>query len=268
VVELAEGVHWHTVDLLEAGQAQSLMAQVRPTHMLHLAWYAEPGKYWTAVENYRHVAAGLELIEGFAAGGGRRLVVAGTCAEYDWRYAYCREDLTPLAPVSPYGVCKNALHSMAATFARDAGLSLAWGRLFWLYGPHEHPSRLVASVISSLLAGREAVCTSGEQQRPFLHVADVAAAMVALLLSDVEGPVNIASAQAVRIRDLVEIIGRHMHASDRLRFGAVPTTADNIPVLLADTRRLNQEVGWSPRYDLESGLAQTIAWWRAQSTAG
>jgi nucleoside-diphosphate-sugar epimerase len=240
---------------------------VRATHLLHLAWYAEPGKYWTSPENYVHVAAGLELLRAFADTGGARAVMAGTGAEYDWRHGYCVEDLTPLAPSSAYGVCKSALHSMASVLARDAGVSFAWGRVFWLYGPHEHPSRLVASVIRALLAGGSARTTSGEQRRPFLHVADVASAFVALLSSDVAGAVNIASAEPTRVRDIVATLGRQLDASDRLCIGVLPSGANEAPLVLADTQRLTRDVGWTPRFDLESGLADTVAWWRQHAVA-
>ena len=177
------------------------------------------------------------------------------------------EDLTPLAPSSAYGVCKSALHSMASVLARDAGVSFAWGRVFWLYGPHEHPSRLVASVICALLAGGSARTTSGEQRRPFLHVADVASAFVALLTSDVVGAVNIASAEPTRVRDIVETLGRQLDASDRLCIGALPSGATEAPLVLADTQRLTRDVGWTPRFDLESGLADTVGWWRQHAVA-
>jgi nucleoside-diphosphate-sugar epimerase len=259
---------WHTADLLRVGQARQLVAAVRPTHLLHLAWYAEPGAYWTAIDNYHHVRAGLELLEAFADSGGQRAVIAGTVAEYDWRYGYCREELTPLAPTTAYGVCKHALQLMASTLARDAGLGFAWGRVFWLYGPHEHPARLVASVICALLRGQAALCSSGEQRRPFLHVADVARAFVALLFSDVTGAINIASADPVPVREVVETVARQLGARELLRIGALRQAANEPPLLAADTRRLTQEVGWSPVFDLESGIADTIAWWRTQlSTA-
>jgi nucleoside-diphosphate-sugar epimerase len=263
----AAGVQWHVSDLLEQGTVRSLLAQIRPTHLLHLAWYAEPGKFWTSLENYRHVAASLELLQAFAAAGGRRAVVAGTGAEYDWRYGYCSEDVTPLVPRTTYGTCKNALRLLATALAADAGFSLAWGRVFWLFGPYEHPSRLVASVINSILTGGVAACSAGTQLRPFLHVSDVATALIALLDGSIVGPVNIAAADAVRVRDVVQTIARQMNATERIRFGVVPTPADDPPVLMANTRRLTDEVGWTPAYDLDSGLADTIAWWRSHNAA-
>lgn len=76
-------VSWHRADLVEAGEAWALMATVQPTHLLHFAWDTVPGKYWTSRENFRRVQASLPLLQAFARHGGQRLVMAGTCAEYD-----------------------------------------------------------------------------------------------------------------------------------------------------------------------------------------
>jgi nucleoside-diphosphate-sugar epimerase len=154
---------------------------------------------------------------------------------------------------------------MLFAFANQASLSAAWGRIFFLYGPHEHPSRLVASVIRALLRGEPAPCSHGNQIRDWLYVQDVADAFVALLNSDVTEPVNIASGQPVSIRDVVYRIAGHLGREDLIRLGAVPTLANEPPFLLADIRRLREQVGWRPKFTLETGLAQTIEWWASHA---
>jgi len=128
------------VDLLRAS-ADDLMRRVRPTHLLHLAWTTEPG-YQQSQDNYRWVSASLDLARAFADAGGRRLVAAGTCAEYAPSDGACSETATPLAPATPYGVCKDALRRMLESFAAQREVSFAWGRLFFLHGPGERPHRL------------------------------------------------------------------------------------------------------------------------------
>src|ERR1700687_3204075 len=145
------GVRWHGADLLDRRQIYSLLAGVRPTHLLHCAWYAVPGKNWTAGENFRWVEGGLHLLEAFADQGGRRIVSVGSCAEYDWRDGHCSERTTALNPATTYGVCKHAFQLLLSAFSEHANLSSAWGRLFFLYGPHEPHERLVASAIQSIL---------------------------------------------------------------------------------------------------------------------
>ena len=261
--DLPAGVHRHAVDLLAGDQVSDLLQRVRPTHLLHLGWVTRQGQYWSAAENLDWVAASLRLLKEFSAQGGTRAVLAGSCAEYDWSSAeILSESLTPLQPATLYGTCKNSLRAIGEAFAQREGLSFAWGRLFFLYGPREHPQRLVASVIRSLLEGEPALCTAGTQQRDFLHVEDAAAALVHLLDSDLQGAMNIASGHAVAVRDVVQSIGKQLEKEDLLRLGALPTSSSESPVLVADVRRLREELGWVPQFDLGHGLAQTITWWQ------
>src|SRR3954465_8130891 len=67
-------LYWHKSDLLAPKQIQNLVETVRPTHLLHFAWYAEHGKFWNALENFRWVQASLELLQLFAGNGGHRVV--------------------------------------------------------------------------------------------------------------------------------------------------------------------------------------------------
>lgn len=255
----APSLRWHAVDLLDARAVSALVAEVEPTHLLHLAWYTEHGKFWTAVENLSWVGASLKLFESFAAAGGRRVVAAGTCVEYAPEGdAPCSEASTPLAPTTLYGACKHATHVALEAFARQASLSAAWGRLFFPYGPGEPPGRLVPSVARALLAGEPALCTHGRQVRDFIHVEDAATAFVALLGSGAEGAVNVGSGQPVALREVVERVAAHTGRPDLVRLGARPAPAGEPPSLYADARRLRAEVGWAPRYELDEGIAATV----------
>ena len=258
---------WHQVDLLDLLQVKNLISSIQPSHLLHLAWYAVPGKYWTATENFQWVQASLELVRQFQEQGGQRLVVAGSCAEYDWRYGYCNEILTPKNPNTPYGVCKNALGSLLESYSQLTGLSSAWGRIFFLYGSHEHPSRLVASVIRSMLRQEAAPCSHGKQVRDFLHVADAATAFVQLLASDVRGAVNIASGHPLQLKEILHGLAQQLHSHHLLELGAIPPAPNDVPLLVADVTRLQLEVGWKADRSIDRGLAETIAWWRKHMEA-
>ena len=253
--------HWYQADLLDSEQASDLIARVCPTHLLHLAWFVVPGAYWTSPENFRWIQASLNLLEAFSRHGGQRVVVAGTCAEYDWAYGYCSEQTTPLLPENVYGICKHALQILLDAFAEQAGIGAAWGRIFFLYGPHEPSDKLVASVVRSVLRGEPAPCSHGNQIRDFLYVKDVASAFVSLLQSDVRGVVNIASGLPVSLKDVVNKIGEKLNRADLIRLGERPVSPSDPPLLVADARRLTEEVGWMPEFDLDVGLDQTIQWW-------
>lgn len=252
------GVHAHRLDLLTDDPSR-LLAYIRPSHLLHFAWYAEPGKFWNAPENLDWTAASLRLVRAFAAAGGQRAVIAGTCAEYDWSQPPLSEAGTPLRPASLYGETKASLFRLLDKAAPALDLSFAWGRIFFPYGPYESAARLTGSVMDAVLTGRPAELSEGLQERDFLHVSDVGAAFVALLASNVEGAVNIGSGEAIAVRALVEKIAAIRHCGHLMRFGARPMQPGEPPVLIADVARLQEEVGFRPRFDLDTGLADALA---------
>ena len=280
--EQLSGAQIHFADLLSESATDELLGEVAPTHLLHFAWIATPGLYWNSAENFRWVSASERLLRAFHAHGGRRVMMAGTCAEYDWsRVEECDELLCPLAndkaaaasstrtvALSPYATCKIALQKALAEFGRREHVSTAWGRIFFQFGPYEHPDRLVASVIRNLLLGREAPCSHGRQIRSFLHVADVGAAFAAVLDSEVEGPVNIGSDERIAVADLIDRIGAQIGRPELLRRGARPAPPQEPSILVPVIHRLRDEAVWRPRMTLNEGLSDTIAWWRGHLLNG
>ena len=259
-------VTWHRADLLKLGEQSELLAAIAPTHLLHLAWYAEHGRFWTSTENLRWAAATIALVQAFADGGGRRAVLAGSCAEYRWGDpGPCVEGVTPLEPATLYGTCKNATRAVLEAAAGELGIELAWGRVFFLHGPGEAPGRLVASVARALLAGERAATGDGTQVRDFLHVDDVAGAFAALLDSSVSGAVNIGSGEGRTLRDVIHAIGAATGREDLLDIGALAPRPGDPDALVADVSRLRDEVGFVPAIGLEEGIARTVEWWRART---
>jgi nucleoside-diphosphate-sugar epimerase len=268
------GAEIHHADLLRKESVEALMHEVHPSHLLHFAWIATPGAYWTSSENRRWLAASQHLLQSFQRNGGMRAVMAGSCAEYDWsRAGVCNERSSPLADdggaaITPYAECKIAMQRALATFGSVRHLSTAWGRIFFQFGPDEHPDRLVASVIVNLLSGREALCTHGRQIRSFLHVADVGSAFAALLDSVTEGPVNMGSPDRNSVAELLEEIALQIGRPELVRLGVRSAPPSEPPLLVPDVERLYNEVGWRPQFGLHDAIADTIAWWRQRTPAG
>lgn len=254
-----KNVIWYKANLLDVFEVEKLTEKIEATHLLHFAWNVEHGKFWTSEQNKIWVEASLDLVRHFVKNGGERIVVAGTCVEYELDTdEFLNEFSTPLMPQTLYGQSKLELFEKLS--AMD--LNFAWGRIFFLYGEYEHPNRLVSSVINSLLKDDFADCSHGRQIRDFMYVKDVAEAFVALLNSDVKGGVNIASGEAKTIKEVVEEIGFILAKSEKLRFGVVPTSENEPKRIVADVKRLRDEVKWKPAKNLRQGLTETIDFWR------
>lgn len=263
------GAKWVAADLLDATERRRLIAATRPTHLLHLAWMTTHGSYWTSPQNADWLAATIDLAHIFGEAGGKRLVGAGTCMERmigagDASLGNARSpESRPLYSVAKYACCM-----VLDQLVHDFGIKFAWARVFFSYGEYEDPARLVPSVINNLMADKAANCTSGTQLRDFMHVRDLGAALAKLLLSECEGGVDMGTGEGVRIADLVRLLGTLMDKPHLIRLGALPTRPGEPHNMLADASRLRNEVGFVPRYSLEQGLRETIAWWdRGQGSA-
>ena len=253
-------IPWRQADLLDLPAIRAIVADFRPETVVHLGWYAEPGRYLTDPLNTALLYAGISLFEAALTAGCRRLVGAGTCAEYDTVAAPMHER-GPTAPGTPYAACKLALHLVGSQLAAQAGATWAWGRIFHLYGPGEDRRRLVAAAIASLLEGRRFACTTGQQLRDFLHVADVGAAFAHLARSGAAGVFDIASGQPVTVAAVLAEIGALTGRGDLIGFGERPANLWDPPAIWSEARPL-RSLGWAPTIPLATGLEQTIAWWR------
>ena len=260
------GVRWHQLDLADDAALEQLIATLAPQRLVHLAWCTDHGHFWHAPENVLWVQRSLRLLHAFVRSGGRRAVMLGTCAEYDWSSlgGALSEATSELAPATLYGAAKDALRRVADAYARQEGVEFAWARLFFLYGPREDPRRLVPSVIRALLAEQPIATGSGEQLRDFMHVDDAAGAVVALLDSSVVGAVNIASGAGVTVGELLDRLLQLLGGPELVHRGALPERPGEPRLLLADVARLRDEVGFHPRWTLADGLAATAKWWEAQ----
>ena len=257
------GVTWHQVDLLDLNAQTALLEQLRPTHLVHAAWYVEHGVFWHADANDDWLAASKHLSDVFVTTGGQRLLGVGTCAEYA---AFDTNDETPwpetrrLASSTPYGRAKLALfeHLQSLT-ATHPQVQTAWARLFMLFGPGEQAPRLVPSVLNALSAGEPALCGSGRPVRDFVSTWWAAQAMAALLCSDVTGAVNVCSGQGVRTGDVSRQLARLLGREDLLKWGARPDPLHDIPVMVGDPHRLRTEVGFTDAFDLVNDLQRLVA---------
>jgi len=255
---------YHRADLLNPEEMTGLFEIVKPSHLLHFAWFVEHGKFWDAPENDNWVRASKNLFRTFIEAGGKRIVAAGTCAEYDWRAGGEKfsEIDSPVNPQFAYGKAKHALHLILQNYAREFGVSYAWGRIFFLFGTFEPPQRFIPSIIRSLLKDEEARTSHGEQIRDFMFVEDAGEAFVKLLDSNVNGAVNIANGSAMALKEIAEMIVDIIGKPDRLRLGALEAPVGEPPILAADTSRLENEVGFRTGTDLRPALEKTINWWK------
>ena len=254
-------------DLADPSALRPTLASWRPDAAIHLAWFSDAAKRLTGAENVPALVASLGLLDELILAGCPRVVMAGTCAEYDTDAGYLREE-GPTRPQTLYAASKVALSLVGAQIAATAGVDLVWARIFYVYGPHEDERRLVPALMGALARGQRFPATAGEQVRDYLHVADVAAALSALSEPGPAGIVNVCSGVPVTMRQVMEMVGEIVGGGELIDFGAVPYRGWDPPFICGDNRRLRAQTGWRPHYPtLRAGLLQTAAWWATRRDA-
>ena len=222
-----------------------------PEACVHAAWIATPGVYLDSPENERLAEDSLQFLRQLAELGLRRAVVLGTCIEYAMTGRPFIEDSTPLEPTSPYARSKHLLHLRLRPILSDRECSLAWGRIFYPYGPGEHPARLMSSLVRRFRAGESIRLKTPDSIKDYIHADDVARALLHLVHCDFDGAVNIGTGVGTRIADIA-----HQIALLLGRPGLIEQESgehDPFDRVVADNSRL-KSLGWNSEVSLESGL--------------
>lgn len=254
------GSTWHRADLLDPAAIATLCREVEATHLVHLAWHGDHDTMYHAADNVRWAAAGVTLLDAFQRAGGCRAVLAGSCAEYDWSDdGDLDETGSPIRPATIYGRAKDGFRRLALAYAAAADLPVAWVRPFFVYGPGGPPNKLVTSVARALRAGERAPCSHGRQVRDYVHVDDVAAVFAALVGGDFTGVVNVGRGEGHTLREIADEVARQLGRPGAIDYGALPSPPDEPRRIVADIRRLRDEVGCTPSVDLVEGVRRTLA---------
>jgi dTDP-glucose 4,6-dehydratase len=194
--------------------------------------------------------------------------VYGTLAlEGDERFT----ERSPYAPTSPYAASKAAADHLARAWACSYGLPVIVSNCSNNYGPYQFPDKLIPRMVISALTGRELpVYGTGANVRDWLHVDDHVRALDLILARGAPGETYLIGGGAQRnnielVRTLCTILDEAVSASPHCPHERLITFVADRPGhdlrYAVDDSRLRRELGWQPRYALEAGLRETVAWY-------
>lgn len=229
------------------------LKEINPTHLIHLAWYTEHGKYWNSHSNINWINATSRLIEAFCQSGGEHVLVAGTCAEYDWNYGYCSEDSTPLMPNTLYGICKNSTRQVAIQICKEHKIRFAWTRFFFPFGAGESKERLIPSLFQVFREKREAFGVNSSIYRDFLHVTDISDAITICSLLKTHGEINICSGEPRSLEFIVKRIADMCKVSPE-KVLSLKSERQNEPKFLIGNNAKLKKLGWKQRISFENAF--------------
>jgi len=178
------------------------------------------------------------------------------------------EDFLP-QPLAPYGASKLAGEAYVQTWGRLHGIPNAVLRLGNVYGPRQNPhgeAGVVAIFSEKLIAGAvPRLRGEGRPTRDYVHVSDVARAFVLAAEAGKEGVFNVGTGVQTSTARLLEILQDAAGTAieprqEELKEGELRASA-------LDASRIERELGWNPTVEVEDGLRDTFAWYRASAAA-
>jgi len=274
--ELAPRVQTHHVDLLDRDRVNTLVREIQPQWVFHLAALSSPAASWDDPAETIAINAGLEanLLAALVRQKPMpRVVVVGSADEYGRPVGGARrlDEATPLRPVSPYGVSKVTQDLLALQYHLSHGLAAIRIRPFNHAGPRQAPSFAVASFAQQIarieLGKQPPVLKVGnlEARRDFTDVRDVVRAYLLAAEKGKPGEVyNVGSGTATRLREIVGLLLKMTRTSISLEVDPARKHAVEAEVYVCDARRFQRLTGWRPKVGLERMLRDTLDDWRRQ----
>lgn len=229
----------------------------QPDVCVHSAWISTPGEYLESPLNEQHVNWGKALVKAMAQIGVRYFLGVGTCLEYASSSTPLLEDVSPTTAVTAYARAKNLFREQLFAAAQQLKLTAAWGRVFYPYGPGEHPAKLCTALIQKFRRGEQLVLKTPHSTKDYIHIDDLASAMLITVENRFKGVINWGTGAGTSIRVIADLIAAKLGCPE-LVAEVKPPQVDPMGYVVADTHRLNG-LGWKPKIDLATGINGLIA---------
>lgn len=237
--------------------------------VLHFASPASPIDYLELpVETMKVGSVGTMHALGLAKEKRARFLLASTSETYGDPLIHPQPEtywgnVNPVGPRGVYDEAKRFAEALTMAYRRTHQVDTSIVRIFNTFGPRMRPNdgRAIPTFIRQALTGNPiTVAGDGLQTRSICYIDDLVDGLVRLLASDLAGPVNIGNPHELTMIALAEWIRSLAESSSPITF--VPRPIDDPSVRQPDITLARQKLGWEPQVPLETGLKQTIDWFR------
>lgn len=199
--------------------------------------------------------------------GTKRVLITSTSEVYGTAQYVPIDEKHPYQGQSPYSATKIGADRLAESFYRSFNMPITIVRPFNTYGPRQSARAVIPTIITQLLAGREEIqLGSLTPTRDFNYVKDTARGFIEIAKSDktIGEEVNIATQKEISIGQLAQEMIDQINPNARIICDEQRLRPENSEVnrLLGSNEKIRKLTAWEPKYNLETGLAETIQWLR------
>jgi len=255
----------HEVDLTDADAVMRVVGAIQPDWVFHLAAHgAYPSQTDLSRMVQTNVIGTINLVEACLKAGFEAFVNTGASSEYGFK-DHAPSEREWLEPNSHYAVTKASATLYCRYTGQSQGVHLSTLRLYSVYGPYEEPTRLMPRLILRGLEGKLPPLVSPDVARDYVYVDDVCDAYTLAASRPEQEPgvvYNVGTGVQTTLRDVVDVARRVLGVAVEPAWGSMPERCWDTSVWVADSRRIQQTLGWQPRYTLERGFRCMVDWFR------
>ncbi len=251
-------------DMHDDSALSSALESFQPDTILHLGWTGVASKNRDESEQLSNLQSSIKLFQLANDFGARTIVAIGSQAEYGPKLNAIDEEFV-CTPTTMYGATKLATSAIGVQLCKLSQMRFVWLRLFSCFGPGDHSSAMIPSLITTLLAGEKPALTAAKQLWDYLYVKDAADAVVhAARNATMHGIFNLGSGNAIELKKIIECIRDQIDSSLPLGFGEIEYKSGAPMNVEANVCKLVAS-GWAPKTSLLDGIKTTIESVRKES---
>ena len=238
-------------DIANVTKITEIIKDLSPTDLIHLAWDVKSEKYAASPQNYDWILYSKQLLKAFLERGGKTVIAAGTCFEYDLSKNLPLNENFRGEPNTPYGKAKLKTKCIFEDLCEEYNVRLVWGRIFYAYGKGEEKRKLLSSIAESLKNDQPFELKTPENVVDYINISDIAKIFEAFLFNpNAKGIINVGTGKGHKIREIAKKIARILGKDESLlKFST------HKPVkIVADTKKLSSVFDCESFVEIDDGL--------------
>ena len=265
-----DNIRVHELEFSDKTAVANAVNEIKPEWIFHLAAHGAYSWQKDVAEIFETNLMGtVHLLEACLKTGFESFIHTGSSSEYGFK-DHAPAETEWVEPNSHYACAKVAATQYCRYTAQKEKANVVTLRLYSAYGPYEEPNRLIPTLIREGFQGKLPPLVNPETSRDYVHVDDVCSACIQAArkqAGEFGAVFNVGTGTQTTLSEVVQTVRGLMQLRVEPEWGSMPSRNWDTSIWVSDSEKIQQELGWIPAHTLESGLSDSIAWYRANTGA-
>ncbi|MEA5470248.1 NAD-dependent epimerase/dehydratase family protein [Spirulina sp. 06S082] len=267
IQDIKTDLRLHTINLEDEEALKQRVDRIKPDRIFHLAVHGAYSSQNNLQEIINtNIIGTVNLLQACIRTDFEVFVNTGSSSEYGYK-DYPPTETEWLEPNSYYAITKASATLFCRYIAQNQNLRIPTLRLYSVYGAYEEPTRLMPTLIAQGLKGELPPLVNPKIARDYVYIDDVIEAYLLAAMMDTGelGAVyNVGTGKQTTLQDVIEIARRVLKINAKPEWGSMPDRQWDTSIWVADNRKIQSELGWTPDYTFEQGFQEMVNWYKQQ----